>query len=57
MELEPILRWEDDGGQMTDSVALQASQRRADQPENSVALALKLILDPFNTKLLQIQPL
>lgn len=57
VELEPILRWEDDGGQMTDAAALQSSQQGVDQPENTVALALRLILDPFSAKLLHIQPM
>jgi len=57
VELEPILRWEDDGGQMTDAVALQSSQRRADQHEEAIALAHGSTLDSLRTKLLRIQPM
>jgi len=54
-ELKPILRWEDDGGQMIDAAALLSSQEYAGQPEKIVALAHDPILDPFHTKLLRIQ--
>ncbi len=57
VELAPILRWEDYGGQMTNTATLQSIQRGMDQPDNTVALALRLILDPFPVKLLRIQPM
>jgi hypothetical protein len=56
VELKPILRW-DDGGQMTDAVALQSSQWHADQHEESIHLALRSILDPFHIKSFRIQPI
>jgi hypothetical protein len=56
-EIEPILRWEDDGGQMTDVVLIQSRERRVDQPEKNIILAHESIFDSFHTKLLRIQPM
>ncbi|MDP1545413.1 MAG: hypothetical protein Q8L87_05270 [Anaerolineales bacterium] len=56
-ELEPILRWEDDGGQMTDEVALQSSQQHTEQPEKLLPLTHESVVDLFHTKLLRIQPM
>lgn len=57
VDADSILRWEDDGGQMTDVVVLQSGRQRVDQPEKTIALAHRSIVDPFHTKLLRNQPM